>query len=53
MRIRPFKNNPRHRHFLPHDGWGATVGDGARAQLTWKGRVKDVTGNRGVEGYND
>ena len=52
MRIRPFKNKPRHRHFLPHEGFLPMAADEARAQLTWKGRFKDVTGNRGVEVYN-
>ena len=52
MRIRPFKNKPRHRHFLPHEGFVPTAADEARAQLTWKGRFKDVIKNRGVEVYN-
>ena len=52
MRIRPFKNKPRHRHFLPHEGFVPEEGDDARAQLTWKGRFKDVIGYRGVEVYN-
>ena len=42
----------RHRHSLPHEGFVPTAADEARAQLTWKGRFKDVTGNRGVEVYN-
>ena len=41
-----------YRHFLPHEGFVPKEGDDARAQLTWKGRFKDVTGNRGVEVYN-
>ena len=52
MRIRPFKNKPRHRHFLPHEGFLPMAADEARAQLTWKGRFKDVLDNRGVEVYN-
>ena len=52
MRIRPFKNKPRHRHFLPHEGFTPMAADEARAQLTWKGRFKNVIGNRGVEVYN-
>lgn len=52
MRIRPFKNKPRHRHFLPHEGFVPTAADAARAQLTRNGRFKDVLENRGVEVYN-
>ena len=42
----------RHRHSLPHEGFVPTAADEARAQLTWKGRFKDVIKNRGVEVYN-
>ena len=42
----------RHRHSLPHEGFVPTAVDEARAQLTWKGRFKDVIKNRGVEVYN-
>lgn len=52
MRVRPFKNKPRYRHFLPHEGFTPTAADEARAQLTWKGRFKDVIDNCGVEVYN-
>ena len=41
-----------YRHFLPHEGFVPKEGDDARAQLTWKGRFKDVIKNRGVEVYN-
>ena len=41
-----------YRHFLPHEGFVPEEGDDARAQLTWKGRFKDVIKNRGVEVYN-
>ena len=41
-----------YRHFLPHEGFVSNEVDEARAQLTWKGRFKDVIGNRGVEVYN-
>ena len=41
-----------HRHFLPHEGFLPMAADEARAQLTWKGRFKDVLDNRGVEVYN-
>ena len=42
----------RHRHSLPHEGFLPMAADEARAQLTWKGRFKDVLDNRGVEVYN-
>ena len=41
-----------YRHFLPHEGFVPNEADEARAQLTWKGRFKDVIKNRDVEVYN-
>ena len=41
-----------HRHFLPHGDYLPTEADTARAQLTWKGRFRDVPQNRGATVYN-
>ena len=41
-----------HRHFLPHDDYIPTEADTARAQLTWKGRFKDVIVGRDADVFN-
>ena len=41
-----------HRHFLPHSDYLPTEADTARAQLTWKGRFKDVIVERDTKIFN-